>query len=122
MTSLRSNLTRRCGGFLFAMLSAMKPVLWISANPDMMVLRVQAQGERSWVEFRASLPYHQWAETPSHASMLHDMLEGWHACILHAGDRVALLPWHPDYERVAAFVHMMDRAKFPFYQDGRVVE
>lgn len=97
-------------------------MLHISADADLMTIRVRRTGKRSWVEFRSNLPYHLWTDTPSHAAMLHDMLEGYHACILHAGSDFVLLPRHPDYEPVKAFVEMMDKARFPFLKNGRIVE
>lgn len=100
----------------------MEGKLLITTDPDLTTIRVREVGSPSWVEFRSSLPYHLWTECPSHAAMLHDTLEGWHACVLHAGSDLVLLPKHPDYARVKAFVEMMDKARFPFYRDGRVVE
>ena len=39
------------------------------------------------------------------AEWLHDGgLEGWHTCVMHAGDRLAILPHHPDYEFVRRLV------------------
>lgn len=40
--------------------------------------------------------------------VLHDSLEGWHACVLHTGDTVTILPRHPDYERVRQLVEDVD--------------
>ena len=98
----------------------MKAVLHISANAELTVIRVRRSGETSWIEFRSTLPYHEWGEVPSHAAMLHDMLDGMHATILHAGDSFSLLPRHRDYARVSAFVDIMDRARPPFARNGRI--
>ena len=39
---------------------------------------------------------------------LHDSLEGWHSCVLHAGSSVDILPQHPDYEKVRQLVEDVD--------------
>ncbi len=96
--------------------------IW-AADPDLMILCARRHGEQSWVEFRAPTPYHEWGEAQHHAAMLHDALEGWHACVLHTADpQVDLLPRHPDYARVDALMRVLDRARFPFVVNGRVVD
>ena len=84
----------------------------INCDPDLTVISVREAGQQSWVEFRGP-PYHEWW-VPGHNMLLHDLLEGWHACVLHAGQTLFLLPEHPDYERVAFFVRMMDRERHPW--------
>ena len=86
--------------------------LHISSDPDLTVIKVRWAGETSWIEFRGPA-YHRWW-VPGHNMMLHDLLEGWHACILHAGDSFTLLDSHPDYEKVTYFVNMMDRERYPY--------
>ena len=63
------------------------------------------------IEFRGDA-YWQWNNQPIRAhgkricwaELLHDALEGWHACVLHTNSEVAILPHHPDYPRVKALV------------------
>ena len=65
------------------------------ADDALSVLTVHCGGDR--IEFRGD-PYHLWDHRdPTDVQRLHDALEGWHACVLHAGDAVAILPRHPDY-------------------------
>ena len=61
--------------------------------------------EASWVEFRGD-GLNQWDDDykfKSPAQRVHDCLEGWHACVLHTGDTLAVLPHHPDYAAVKAY-------------------
>ena len=81
-----------------------KPI-HISSDNDLTVIRARFAGETSWIEFRSDLPYHLWDESTP-ASEFHDLLEGWHACILHAGDSFNLLDKHPDYERVVRYIEL----------------
>jgi hypothetical protein len=80
-----------------------------------MTLTVHIQGSHR-MEFRGDA-YWQWnlSSYPDHirnhgkaicwAQLLHDSLEGWHSCVLHAGDIVTILPRHPDYEAVTRLIH-----------------
>ena len=73
----------------------------ISSDLDLRTIKVRKGGSRSWVEFRSNDSYGTTAWDSSQAALLHDTLEGWHACILHAGDTIHLLPRHSDYTAVA---------------------
>lgn len=83
-------------------------VFWIDmpvCDEHFTILRLWRNKKKSWVEFRGDA-YNQWTHwenLKSAAQRLHDSLEGWHACVLHAGDKVAILPCHPDYEVVRRF-------------------
>lgn len=77
-------------------------------DPRPCVLRVWRLRESSWVEFRGPA-YCVWDyENPSPAQKVHDALEGWHACVLHAGDVLTLLPEHPDYSRVLDLLNLTE--------------
>lgn len=63
--------------------------------------------------------YWQWGDTCMRnrdknccwTQALHDCLEGWHACVLHTGDTLTVLPRHPDYERVRQLVEDVDSGR-----------
>ena len=56
------------------------------------------------------MPERAWGAAYCWAEALHDALEGWHACVLHTGDELAVLPKHPDYARVEALWHKAQEA------------
>lgn len=63
------------------------------------------QGDKSHVEFRGK-PYSQWEHENDGGwfQRVHDAMEGWHSCVLHTDDVLALLPRHEDYWRVLEIV------------------
>lgn len=80
------------------------PTLHLWSDLDLRAICVRPTGSRSWVEFRSDHPYHDQRWEVSDAALLHNTLEGWHACVLHAGASLDLLPRHPDYPQVAAML------------------
>lgn len=84
---------------------------WIISVHKQGVGRAEFRGDAYWQWDGNWLRCHGtricWAE------LLHNALAGWHACILHAGGGAfAVLPRHPDYDRVARLwelAHMSDR-------------
>lgn len=61
-------------------------------------MNVWYQGDHSHVEFRGR-PYTDWDSefTDDWFQRSHDVLEGWHSCVLHTDQTLAILPTHPDY-------------------------
>ena len=107
----------------------MQPIFTISVTrweQCFMTLTVRVQGAGR-IEFRGDA-FWQWDGNPvrSHGSrvcwaeLLHDTLEGWHACVLHTDSEVAILPHHPDYEPVAQLIRwaetLTDREVIPLLE------
>jgi len=72
------------------------------------IIVAREAGEHSaGVEFRGD-GYQQWTAGPgwehpiTPAQRLHDAMEGWHTCVLHAGGTLAIHELHPDFAAVAA--------------------
>jgi hypothetical protein len=90
----------------------MTQMIWVSMTQNDQhhtVLRTQRAGEVSWVEHHGDamcrwINPECWGDlTPTSAQLVHDCMEGWHTCVLHAsdlGERVAILPSHPDFELI----------------------
>ena len=68
-------------------------------------MNVWYQGDRSHVEFRGR-PYTEWDSefTDDWFQRSHDVLEGWHSCVLHTDQTLAILPTHPDYADLVALM------------------
>jgi len=76
-------------------------------------IRARRGHEKAWVEFHGD-GYHQWTDDDglqSDAQLLHDALEGWHSCVLHTGDTLALLERHPDYVAVDRMLTQADEGQ-----------
>lgn len=82
-------------------------VFWGSRDHPFSCLRLFRGGDPHPVEFRGDA-YWQWGAVPERnrgkgfcwSQALHDALEGWHSCVLHAGESVTILESHPDFHRV----------------------
>lgn len=68
-------------------------------------LDVWFQGDKSHLEFRGR-PYTEWEDeaTDDWFQRAHDCLEGMHSSVLHTDSVLAILPRHPDYERIVALM------------------
>lgn len=75
------------------------------------IMNVWFQGDRSHVEFRGR-PYTEWdsAVSDDWFQRSHDILEGWHACVLHTDQTLAILPTHPDYAALVALIEEAQNA------------
>lgn len=85
-------------------------MFWVEMTENTMhhtAFRVRQNTDPRWVEFRGDamcrwiFPEHWGDLTPTSAQLLHDCMEGWHTCVMHAGEPVAIMKTHPDYEHVA---------------------
>lgn len=68
--------------------------------------RVVFRGDAFWQWGDSCLRNH--GKNACFTQALHDALVGWHACVLHTGDTLTVLPHHPDHARVAALVDDVD--------------
>jgi hypothetical protein len=81
---------------------------WIEmteCNQHFTTFRVWRNRDLRFVEFRGDSMTAGWLNPedwgnmrPTDAQLLHDGLEGWHTCVMHAGDRVAVTDRHSDFE------------------------
>lgn len=91
---------------------------WGSGSDPFSLLTVRVGKDPRLVIFLGDA-YWQWSATAlrnrdagcSWAQALHDALEGWHSTVLHQGETVAILPRHPDYERVRSLVEDVDEGR-----------
>ena len=68
-------------------------------------LDVWFQGDKSHLEFRGR-PYTEWEGDAADDwfQRAHDCLEGMHSSVLHTDSVLAILPRHPDYDRIVALM------------------
>ena len=72
--------------------------------------RAVFNGDAYWQWFDASCLRNH-GRNCSWTQALHDALVGWHACVLHTGDTLTVLPSHPDHARVAQLVDDVDAGR-----------